>query len=331
VENELNDIDILISKVLADEASVYEQQIVSDWLLESQANRDYFNHLKLIFEKAGSAKVEEQFDEDAAWVQVKAKLQSNPKTKERSLFAFDWRIAAAIAAVVCVTALFYVTNDTSQSVITRVSANAKTKNDTLPDGSSVFLNKKSELTYSFDKKEKARKVKLSGEAFFVVKHEETQPFIIEADEIRVRDIGTEFNLKAYPDKDTIEIVVTEGEVQFYTLKNAGLKLKAGESARYLKHLKEFQRIVKPDTNVLAYKTKIFNFDNTDLKSVVKLLNEIYNTHIQLSPALAECRLTASFSEDNPNTIIEVIAETMGLTISRKEEDIVLEGTGCSTQ
>lgn len=147
----------------------------------------------------------------------------------------------------------------------------------------------------------------------------------------VRDIGTEFNLKAYPDKDTIEIVVTQGEVQFYTLKNAGLNLKAGESARYLKHLKEFQRISKPDTNVLAYKTKVFNFDNTDLKSVVKLLNEIYNTHIQLSPTLAECRLTASFSEDNPNTIIEVIAETMGLTISRREEDIVLEGTGCNTQ
>jgi transmembrane sensor len=40
--------------------------------------------------------------------------------------------------------------------------------------------------------------------------------------VLVRDIGTEFNLKAYPEKDTIEILVTEGEVQFYTLYDSGL-------------------------------------------------------------------------------------------------------------
>jgi transmembrane sensor len=65
-------------------------------------------------------------------------------------------------------------------------------------------------------REKDRKVKLSGEAFFSVKHEEEKPFVIEAEDVLVRDIGTEFNLKAYPDKDTIEIIVTQGEVQFYT-------------------------------------------------------------------------------------------------------------------
>lgn len=165
MKDELNDIDVLLVKLLVGEATDPEHRQVKDWLAESQANSDYYHHLKLIFESAGSAKVEQQFDADAAWMQVKAKLQTKKEKADQSLFALDWRIAAAIAAIIGVTALFYVTSDSTQSAITRVSAITETKNDTLPDGSSVFLNRKSQLSYSFDKKEKARKVKLSGEAF----------------------------------------------------------------------------------------------------------------------------------------------------------------------
>jgi transmembrane sensor len=324
-----NDIEVLLSKVLAGEATADDQQKIEVWRQTSADNQKHFDDLKLIFDKAASTHVSEQFDADAAWQEVKSKLGQKPEAKERRLFTFDWRIAASIAAIMGVASLFYITSRDVERVRS-VATVSETKSDTLPDGSKVFLNKKSELIFAFNPDSKSRKVKLKGEAFFQVKHEETKPFIIEADEVLVRDIGTEFNLKAYPDKDTIEIVVTEGEVQFYTLKNAGLNLKAGESARYLKKLKEFQRIAKPDTNVLAYKTKVFNFNNTDLHSVVKLLNEIYNTRISLSPALAECRLTAHFYEDNANTIIEVIAETMGLTITRKNEEVLLEGAGCNT-
>lgn len=329
MEKNFNDIDTLIANVLAGEATATEQQEVEKWISQSEENRIYYNNIKLIFDSAAKATVSEKFDEDAAWLKVKSKLNhQQPAAKSRTLY-FDWRIAAAIAMIVGVSSLFYLVSEKENQVVT-IASTIGTQNDTLPDGSRIFLNKKSEVSFSFHSGSGQRKVKLKGEAFFSVKHEEEKPFIIEADEVLVRDIGTEFNLKAYPDKDTIEIVVTEGEVQFYTLKNAGLNLKAGESALYLKSRKEFQRLLKADTNVLAYKTKVFNFRNTELKSVVKLLNEIYQTRIALSPAIMECQLTAHFFEDDPNTIIEVIAETMGLTISRKDEEIYLEGTGCNT-
>jgi ferric-dicitrate binding protein FerR (iron transport regulator) len=323
-----NDIDVLLSKVLAGEATVEEQHQVEAWLQLNADNQKYYYNLKLIFDKAASSAVSRQFDEDAAWQQVKSKLTIHHKPKEQRFLRFDWRIAAAVATIVGVASLFYITRNqtTKERVITTL---LQTKGDTLPDGSSVFLNQKSELTFALVGN--SRKVKLKGEAFFQVKHEKKQPFIIEAEEVLVRDIGTEFNLKAYPGKDTVEIVVTEGEVQFYTLKNSGLNLKAGESARYLKKLKEFQRIDKPDTNVLAYKTNVLNFNNTDLASVIKLLNELYHTHIVLAPGLADCRLTAHFNENNPATIIEVIAETMGFTIVRKKEEVLLDGTGCNPQ
>jgi ferric-dicitrate binding protein FerR (iron transport regulator) len=210
-----------------------------------------------------------------------------------------------------------------------VTSEKTTRQDTLPDGSTAFLNKKTELEFEYNPREKTRKVKLKGEAYFTVKHEEEKPFIIEAEDIMVRDIGTEFNLKAYPDKDTIEIIVTHGEVQFYTRQDPGLNLKAGDKAIYSKRAKEFYRIEKPDTNTLAYKTKVFSFNNTDLQSVVSLLNEVYDSKISLaSEALYNCRLTANFKEDNPEIIAEVIAETMGLELTKKDDQLILSGKGC---
>lgn len=327
-----NDIDDLIGKVLAGEASAREQQEVYTWVEASETNRAYFENLKTIFEKAAGADVKVEFDTDAAWNKIKQKIGDTKivSLHERSRATTIWvRIAAGIAIFFGI--IYFLNNPIAPVQQMAILSTNSTMQDTLPDGSTAFLNKQSELVYSYDKKQKARKVKLKGEAYFTVKHNAEQPFVIEADEILVRDIGTAFNLKAYPEKDTIEILVTEGEVQFYTLYDSGLNLKAGQRAIYSKRNKMFYRIEKPDTNILAYKTKVFSFNNTDLKTVVALLNEVYNSKIILAnPKLFDCRLTANYKEDNPAIIAEVIAETMNLTLTRKGEELILDGDGCTS-
>jgi len=323
--------DDLIGKVLADEATAEERERVLLWVNQNEENKKYYNDLRKIFEKAGNNTTQVEFDTDAAWSKLKGKLNNNEGKVipiNRNPFFSPLRIAAGIILLMGIgTVLYRVSNPpiTTLAVATEVT----TRQDTLPDGSTAFLNKQSELEFEYNPKEKTRKVKLKGEAYFTVKHEEENPFIIEASDVLVRDIGTDFNLKAYPDKDTIEIVVTHGEVQFYTYQNSGLNLKAGESAIYSKRAQEFYRIEKPDTNILAYKTKVFSFNNTDLRSVVSLLNEVYNSKIRLeNEALYNCRLTANFKEDDPEIIVEVIAETMGLELTKKDNELILSGKGC---
>ncbi|MEK6780971.1 MAG: FecR domain-containing protein [Bacteroidota bacterium] len=334
MEIEFDDMDDLIGKVLAGEGTVEEKLQVEKWANENDANRKYYDHLKMIFDKAASANIQIQFDTDVAWNKVKQKLNG---TTGKQIWMLDsgktgvrmLRIAAGLLFFLGAGYLAY--QWMNQPVQTFAIASDKTTiQDTLPDGSTAFLNKKSELSFEYNAREKTRRVKLKGEAYFAVKHEADKPFVIETDEILVRDIGTEFNLKSYPDQDTIEIVVTSGEVQFYTLKNTGLNLKAGENGIYSKRSKEFYRIEKIDTNTLAYKTKVFSFNNTDLGSVINLLNEVYNSKIKLvNKDLHNCHLTANFSEDNPDTIVEVIAETMGLTVTRKDDEVLLDGKGCN--
>lgn len=322
--------DDLIGKVLAGEATAQEQETVMLWRKQSEDNEKYFNQLNHIFDKAGATNVQVEFDADEAWNKVKSQIKHDGKviSINRTPFFSPLRIAAGIILLLGIGFVFYLL--TAPPIQTLAVASEKeTRQDTLPDGSTAFLNKKTELEFEYNPREKTRKVKLKGEAYFAVKHEDEKPFIIEADEILVRDIGTEFNLKAYPDKDTIEIIVTHGEVQFYTKQDPGLNLKAGEKAIYSKRTKEFYRIEKPDTNALSYKTKVFSFNNTDLRSVVSLLNEVYNSKISLAnESLYSCRLTANFKEDNPEIIAEVIAETMGLEITKKDDQLILSGKGC---
>ncbi|MEQ1584662.1 MAG: FecR domain-containing protein [Cyclobacteriaceae bacterium] len=334
MENVWNDMDELIGKVLAGEGSAQEETDVLLWTQQSEDNKKYYENLKTIFEKAASTDVQIQFDTDAAWNKVKYRINKSQgkviplHNNKPASFNQLMRIAAGVVILFGVGYFTYQWITPSTQTLAVVS-DSVTVQDTLPDGSTAFLNKKSELTYKYNPRERTRKVVLKGEAYFSVKHEEENPFVIEADEVLVRDIGTEFNLKAYPDKDTIEIIVTSGEVQFYTLLDSGLNLQAGEKAIYSKRNKQFYRIEKPDTNALAYKTKIFSFNNTDLRSVVNLLNDVYNSKIKLAnEKLYACRLTANFKEDNASIIAEVIAETMGLTITRKDDEIILDGKGC---
>ncbi len=332
MEHVKGDMDGVIGKVLAGEATAREQEEVLLWRNQNEINEKYFNQVKLLFEKAKAAVVQVEFNTDDAWKKVKSQLSAKQgkvvSLKPRTNYFSPLRVAAGFILLVGIG--FVVYNLTAPPVQTLAATTEKiARQDTLPDGSMAFMNKKTELEFEYNPRAKTRTVKLKGEAYFTVKHEDDKPFIIEADEVLVRDIGTEFNLKAYPDKDTIEIIVTHGEVQFYTRHDSGLNLKAGDKAIYSKRAKEFYRIERPDTNTLAYKTKVFSFNNTDLRDVVSLLNDVYNSKISLaSESRFSFRLTAKFKEDNPEIIAEVIAETMGLELTKKEDQLILSGKGC---
>jgi transmembrane sensor len=324
MEPELNDIDDLIGKVLSGEATPDEIRYVDSWRKASRDNARYYDDLKLIFSKAASNQVKIDFDADEAWKKVQSKLV---KTK-----TINWqplRIAAGIVLVVVAGIFAYRSFNKSPQTMAIVSDN-KVVRDTLPDGSTAVLNKRSSIEFEYNPREKTRKVKLKGEGFFEVKHEESKPFVIQADEALVRDIGTAFNIRSYPDKDSVEVVVQSGVVQFYTLNDPGMMLMAGETGYYSKSTKTFSKLTKADTNVLAYKTRVFAFHATDLRSAIEQINEVYDSKIKLAnDIIANCQVTVTFRNNELDEIVDILAETMNLTIERTDQnEIILNGQKC---
>jgi transmembrane sensor len=325
-------IDELIGKYLAHETSREESALVESWIAQREDNRIYFQQLKTIFDRASAVKESQQFDTDAAWNKVRSKLQHRkeattiPMPPPASGFSLFWKIAASIIVLLGVGFFAYQIQQSSSQTI-EVVADKKSAADTLPDGSGVFLNKETVLAYTYDKKKKEHEVKLQGEAYFNIHHDKDKTFIVKAGDVLIKDIGTSFNVKAYPESNTIEVAVEEGEVMFYTENDSGVYLRAGGKGVYHKTTKTFS-LAEAEPNVTAYKTKFFIFSGTDLGTVVNSLNDVYDTKIIIDKNLNNCRLNVSFNNENIEEIANVIAETLGLTVKMSNREIVLEGKGC---
>jgi transmembrane sensor len=328
MEKELDNIDDLIGKVLAGEATPLERQRLNEWTKASAGNQRYLEELEAIFEKAMATGPQLEFDAEAAWQKVKGRIGKEDARFVSLPTVSLIRMAAGI--VIILGAWFFLFRKPLPTETFALRTEVSTVSDTLPDGSTAFLNKRSTIAYEYSPADHARKLKLTGEGYFEVKHEKTRQFIIEADEVFVQDIGTAFNVRAYPESDTVEVTVKTGEVRIYTRSKTGLNLRAGETGIYRKTTKEFRKLENADTNVLAYKTKVFSFNNADLQSVIQKINEVYSSKIRLeNPLLGACRLTVNFQGDSLDTVVEVISETLKLTVTRQENEILLGGPGCN--
>lgn len=325
-------IDDLIGKYLSGEAAQEEIHFVELWAGKDIENRKYLEHCKLIFDKTFEVKELQEFDTDAAWSRMKEKMGGSPgrtlgsvdKKTDRN---FHWMIAASVLIIMGIGFFAYRLMMPSSSQATQLIAQTETKSDTLPDGSDVFMNKKTALTYTYDEREKSHRVNLQGEAYFNIQHEKEKTFIIEVSGVYIRDIGTAFNVKAYPDSNTIEVYVEEGSVMFYTDTDSGVYLAETGKGIYDKTTKTFN-VEKAEENVLAYKTRSFVFNNTDLQSIVLALNNVYDKKIVLDQKLYNCHLTVSFNNEDIDEIVAVIAETLGLRTAQSANEIRLEGPGC---
>jgi len=133
----------------------------------------------------------------------------------------------------------------------------------LPDGTLVTLNSGSKLIYPVFFTGEKREVFLEGEAHFQVKTDSLHPFYVRTDDITIRVLGTVFNVKAYPETNTIETTLIEGSLEI--INNSKLKILKGEEKVLLKpkqkaiFVKNENRLTldeKAEVKLKAYKTEI---------------------------------------------------------------------------
>jgi transmembrane sensor len=146
------------------------------------------------------------------------------KTLKRPILPVWIKIMSAAVILVCLSLgirpaynYFFASNKNNEIIVLN-----GTKTDVyLPDGSKVILNSGSKLTYSKDyTTARTREVFLSGEAYFKVQHDKQHPFIIHTANFDIRDIGTIFNVNAYPGEKTAEASLIEGSIEVSFKNNA---------------------------------------------------------------------------------------------------------------
>lgn len=148
----------------------------------------------------------------------------------------------------------------------------------LPDGSKVWLNAASSITFPVQATDKERRVKVNGEAYFEVVQNKEAPFIVEIGFQEIQVLGTSFNVTAYQDESTITTTLIDGSIKVRRQHvDSAFVLKPGEQAKTAadQTTVEIQKLIDTDKAV-AWKEGYFYFDENNLPSVLKQLARWYD-------------------------------------------------------
>jgi transmembrane sensor len=151
----------------------------------------------------------------------------------------------------------------------------------LPDGSQVWLNAESSITYPTAFAGKERKVSITGEAYFEVTHNAKQPFKVETGTQTIEVLGTKFNINAYNEEPTINTTLLEGSVRLTSHPSpltSALTLKPGQQGQ----LKDQKLVLAKDPDidqVMAWKNGLFAFNDASMQEVMVQLARWYNMEV----------------------------------------------------
>ncbi|MET0944459.1 MAG: FecR domain-containing protein [Flavobacterium sp.] len=148
----------------------------------------------------------------------------------------------------------------------------------LSDGTKVWLNASSSITFPTSFAENERKVKITGEVYFEVAKDKTKPFRVLVNDMQVNVLGTHFNVNAYQDEETVNTTLLEGSV-LITEKSKKILLKPGQQA-----IKQKSGIISVNNNVnvdmvMGWKNGLFYFENASLEIVLRQVSRWYDVDI----------------------------------------------------
>ena len=238
-----------------------------------------------------------------------------------------FKIAASVSVILLSGFLLYwmVNKNKTVHYISVQTNNKEEKKIKLSDGSQVWLNRNSALTYPEKWNGDLRDVELvSGEAYFEIKKSTTQKsFIVHAPNgLDISVIGTEFNVSSK--NEETNIYLEKGKVRIQKDKHHVL-LKPGELAEYNSVSQVFNIQAANGDLWLAWKNDMFFFDDTPLTEIGQILEEYYHKKVVIDDeSLGHLRFTGKIARDDINAALKILAKTMHISIVQSNSQITME-------
>lgn len=316
----------LLERHMVGETNEAERMIVEEWLEKDANNREAYLQMKKLWDSLPKPLEVLEVDVDKAWTDFKvardrraAELTEMPKKKTK-IIQWNWWAAASIL-LVCMVGI-YVFDRLQREEMHLVSQEA-VRQDSLPDGSLVTLNKNTELAYSSTWSNKNRNVELKkGEVFFQVHKDKKHPFVIATGHTNITVLGTSFNVRRIP--NATEIIVATGLVKVaYADKEIFLRPEQMVTIRDSDTMKVDQKPIQ-DKFYKYYVDRVFDFENTSLKRVAEVLSKAYDYKVIIdNPELEKIPYTAKFEQNSLAEILKVMQNTFGLKVIIKDKEIHL--------
>lgn len=194
---------------------------------------------------------------------------------------------------------------------------------TLADGTKVWLNAASSLKFPTAFTGSEREVELTGEAYFEVVHNAKQPFKVKTNGQIVQDVGTQFDINSYSDEDATATTLVEGSVKIYDAKGQ-TQIKPGE--QYLLKANGESK-VKSDVDIdeaTAWKSGMFQFDNADIKTIMRQISRWYNVDVEYSGQVPASTYHGRISRNSNASAVLKILELSGINFTIERGKIIVK-------
>lgn len=307
----------LLQKYIAGNATEAEKQRVTKWIQENPENmREYMAQRKL---------------HDMALWRTEPVAEENSRERKHFSLRGVCMEAAKIAAVLAIVLLgtHYWTgkhqvpeDKTWQSIYVPAGQRAELM---LADGTKVWLNSRSTLTFPGSFKGNIRNVKLDGEGYFAVTKNVEQPFIVETNKCNVKVLGTEFNVMAYAADSVWETSLLEGAVEILVpgSNNSGMRLEPNMMASL-----KGNRLVKgriKEADYFLWREGLLCFNDISVRDMIEKLKLYYGVDIVVNNTrILKNRYTGKFrTKDGVEHVLKVLKLNNKFTYTKNDETNVI--------
>ncbi|MCG8183805.1 FecR family protein [Tenacibaculum piscium] len=236
------------------------------------------------------------------------KIESKEKKNNFKKLFFKY----AAAAIIVLSTSFFAYFITQSKEIFIATTYGEQKEVTLSDGSVVWLNSSSKISY---KENSPRTIHLEGEAFFEVAKDKKHPFTVETpDNIIVKALGTSFNIKSYKENNYYETVLFTGKVAVNVKdseKNKMIML-PNDKIRILKKNKQIiKSVIKNKMNTISWREGKIQFKNKTFKEIATDFKNQYNLKFHFeNEKISNIKFTGTFEKTMPiGEILEILKIT----------------------
>lgn len=327
----------LLHKYLAGETCTQEElDIIKQYFTDDfyapvirQVMEAEWAHLGTV--SAGSAQKDAYYDR---FLRTRLQPHRNRRRRTISLVRESMKYAAVAAILlVGITMLYRVKRDNRQEAVTiqwveKFAARGQRHKLTMPDSTIIYLAPESRIWYPAmeDYMAGQRTVRLEGEAYFEVVHNASRPFTVQTGNLQTVDVGTAFNIRAYPDERNIAVAVAEGEVRVMNTDSTGgsipKTLVASQGIVFDKNLLQWNDVAADVNGIGQWRKGYFEFASVPLENVIAALVRHYDIRFAWhDPSLKNKRITIQFHGDHLTTALNLLELTAGVRLQKKDNTI----------
>jgi transmembrane sensor len=335
--HDISKIDELIAGYFAQELNKEELAELQNWLKISSDNRNYFLQAQEIWFSTISASNAMRFNSEKAFNRFLASTtvleEKENKTHNTVYFSRSnlIKVAAVALLVLSFVGVGYKIGSNNNKELANVTIESPLGSKTktyLPDGTMVWLNAGSTLSFGSKFGVESRKIELKGEAYFEVTKNKSLPFYVKTNEVTVRVLGTKFNFRNYGDEAEASVTLFEGKVKLNDNSSTENEyvLAPNQQAVLNKKNKNFAISSVKASNSFGWTKGHLMFDEEKLCNIVKELERNYNVKITISDnALLNYRFFGSFdvNDQNLQEVLNVLSSTKKFSYVQKGNEFIL--------